>query len=620
MSVKDPSNGRRTIRFGIMCNGKRFQAWQAECLRRLIALDGVEPVLLIIDDEASQYRRLRAYARKLTDHSRLLWHLYSAFGRVGSRAMRLTDLSGELSDVPAVHCRVSYKGKFSQYFQEKDIEVIREYDPDFIIRFAFNIIRGEILEVPRYGVWSYHHDDETKYRGGPPCFWEIYNGDRVVGAILQRLTDRLDSGVVLKKGYFRTIPTSYVRNRDRAFFDSTVWPAQACVDIQNGNTGYVEGAPSTTEASILRPPTNFQMVVFVLKMIRNVVVEAATKFFLADRWNIAIVDRPISSFAASPALAGSCPGANEAAISGDPETATLSGTRRARSRESEGFSRSVGADAVRHQKTTEARIRWLPKPPPHRFSADPFAIRRGDALHILYEDFDYTTSKGRISAIQITGDHVGEPEVVLVEPFHLSHPYLFQHDGVEYCIPEAYQTGDVVLYRADDFPRGWKRVATLISGFAGVDSTVIAYRDMWWLFATDQDDGPNHKLKIWWAADLTGPWKPHPLNPVKIDVRSARPAGTPFVHQECLFRPAQDCSKAYGGRIVINRVTRLTPYEFDEEPAGALDPLRGQPYADGVHTMSGVGDTTVIDGVRKTFIGAHPAMVKYKLRRIFSSV
>ena len=43
------------------------------------------------------------------------------------------------------------------------------------------------------------------------------------------------------------------------------------------------------------------------------------------------------------------------------------------------------------------------------------------------------------------------------------------------------------------------------------------------------------------------------LAAVKTDVRSARPAGTPFVYQGELYRPAQDCSRTYGGSIVIHR-------------------------------------------------------------------
>ena len=65
---------------------------------------------------------------------------------------------------------------------------------------------------------------------------------------------------------------------------------------------------------------------------------------------------------------------------------------------------------------------------------------------------------------------------------------------------------------------------------------------------------PLTDLHIWWSDDLFGQWRPHAANPVKIDARSARPAGTPFVHAGTLYRPAQDCSHTYGGAVAICRV------------------------------------------------------------------
>jgi hypothetical protein len=54
----------------------------------------------------------------------------------------------------------------------------------------------------------------------------------------------------------------------------------------------------------------------------------------------------------------------------------------------------------------------------------------------------------------------------------------------------------------------------------------------------------------------------------------------------------------YGGRVVINRVTVLTPAEFDEEPAAVVEPLLESPYPDGLHTLAAVGDITLIDAKR----------------------
>ncbi len=86
----------------------------------------------------------------------------------------------------------------------------------------------------------------------------------------------------------------------------------------------------------------------------------------------------------------------------------------------------------------------------------------------------------------------------------------------------------------------------------------------------------------------------------------------------CLYRPSQDCSRSYGERITLNRVLKLTPEEFEEEQAGSVEPFEDGPYPDGIHTIAGVGEMTVVDGMRKTFIGVDPSMWVHKLRRIFT--
>ena len=148
----------------------------------------------------------------------------------------------------------------------------------------------------------------------------------------------------------------------------------------------------------------------------------------------------------------------------------------------------------------------------------------------------------------------------------------------------------------------------------GVDSTVFEHDNRWWLICTNAGDGRDDKLLVWHADSLFGPWQPHALNPVKIDIRSARPAGTPFMHDGHLYRPAQDCSATYGGRIVINRVTRLTPTAFEEEAYRTIDPVADGQYNRGLHTLSRLGQTqTLVDGKRYRF---HLAGLIYGLRFI----
>jgi len=55
---------------------------------------------------------------------------------------------------------------------------------------------------------------------------------------------------------------------------------------------------------------------------------------------------------------------------------------------------------------------------------------------------------------------------------------------------------------------------------------------------------------------------------------------------------------------VINRVTRLTPDEFEEEVAAHLRPDPAGPCPDGLHTLSAVGGLTLVDGKRHELAAA----------------
>ena len=99
-------------------------------------------------------------------------------------------------------------------------------------------------------------------------------------------------------------------------------------------------------------------------------------------------------------------------------------------------------------------------------------------------------------------------------------------------------------------------------------------------------------------------FEPHPANPVKTNICSSRPAGNFFIENDILYRPAQDCSKTYGGRIALNKITKLTTTEFEEETVGYINPVKNSFYNKGIHTISSAGNYTVIDAKRFTFVWA----------------
>ncbi len=186
---------------------------------------------------------------------------------------------------------------------------------------------------------------------------------------------------------------------------------------------------------------------------------------------------------------------------------------------------------------------------------------------------------------------------------HLSYPYLIEEDGAIYCLPENSAAGRVTLLLAVRFPDRFEPAAVLLERFAGVDCTPFRHEGRWWMLAMNHHDQDVAKLFLFHADHLLGPWRPHRWNPVRCDVRNARPAGPPFVHEGRLYRPAQDCSRCYGGAIVINRIDVLTTEWFHETPMVRIQPDPNGPYPDGTHTLSPLGpNRTLVDGKRVSSI------------------
>ena len=534
---------------GVMCNDiESIEAWQLSCLEHLDALGFVTPELVI----ANANEEKRSFFQRLNEVS-LRQIVFIAVNKIlfRPRARKRVDASKILGGCDQLRCQITLEGKFSEIFSDQDVSRIRDYDLDFILRFDFGIIRGEILNSARFGVWSFHHDDETKYRGDPPCYWEIAKDDPVTGFIMQRLTDRLDGGIILKKGYVKTLAHSYRQNLSRTLFESARFAALVCIDIANDNVDYIHRPASATDAPIFRCPTIVEQVQVQTKMIVRLLQRASSAFFRHEQWTLGIVNKPIREFVDDP---------------------------------------THSAD-------------YLPTFGKHRFLADGFALKHGEELSVLCEDYDYGSGNGTIAWLKADskGTVLEGPQTAFEVPSHASYPYVFIVDEQVYCIPEICQSGETAIWKCTDFPGQWEKYSTILPGVAAIDPTVLRHNGYWWMFFTRLDTDPNTNLHVWYAETIDGEWRPHALNPVKTSIRSARCGGTPFYRGQELYRPAQDCSRTYGGRIVLNRIDRLTPTQFEEEEVAVIDPDPSSKYTAGVHTIASVGELTLIDAKRNVF-------------------
>jgi hypothetical protein len=222
---------------------------------------------------------------------------------------------------------------------------------------------------------------------------------------------------------------------------------------------------------------------------------------------------------------------------------------------------------------------------PASFVADPFIIRANPWL-MFFEVLRGDNNLGEIGLA--TSDNLIDwnyQQIVLREPFHLSYPYVFGWQNTYYMIPETLGANAARLYRADEFPTRWSLAAKLIDGPCA-DPSIVRFADLWWLFLCSTPY-QHDTLRLYFAEQLTGPWREHPRSPIiRADNCRARPAGRILTVDNKLIRFAQECVPQYGTRVRAFDILELTTTNYMEVENSAspiLQPGNSDWNATGMH-------------------------------------
>ena len=250
-----------------------------------------------------------------------------------------------------------------------------------------------------------------------------------------------------------------------------------------------------------------------------------------------------------------------------------------------------------------ARASWMALPA-NGFIADPFVWRRDGVLHVFVEELPFAARKGHISVTRWhpqLGFDVLEP--VLNDSHHLSFPFLFEHEGRFFMMPECHESGHLRCFECVEFPHRWIECEPIMKDMRGVDAVLVQNDGRWWLFlsrATGQIADDN--LYAFHAESPWGPWTAHTMNPVRTGLRGSRMAGGFFRDASGrLVRPAQDSSQSYGGAVVLFAVEELTPHTYRETEITAINPKSfPAPWNERCHTFQQAGDWIVFDACRTT--------------------
>ena len=80
----------------------------------------------------------------------------------------------------------------------ENVELLRELAPDLLFSFYYrNMVRQEVLDIPRMGALNLHGSFLPKYRGRVPVNWAIINGETETGATLHYMVEKPDAGDIV---------------------------------------------------------------------------------------------------------------------------------------------------------------------------------------------------------------------------------------------------------------------------------------------------------------------------------------------------------------------------------------------------------------------------------------
>ncbi len=236
-------------------------------------------------------------------------------------------------------------------------------------------------------------------------------------------------------------------------------------------------------------------------------------------------------------------------------------------------------------------IRWMKHSYKDRFFADPFLYKYNENYYYIFaEEFIFTKAKGTIVLLKIdrTTMKLIKRKEIIEDNYHLSYPNY--ENG--YIIAENYKSGG--LYRFSFEGESIKK--ELILNVPLIDPTFVKFNGNIWLFGTtkEEKDAPNKKLNIFY--EKNGKFIPHRMNPVKIDINSARPGGHFFWYKGELYRPAQSSEHLYGENIHIMKVKQLDETTYVEELFKIISSHESKRYNLGLHTFNVCDSFIIVDG------------------------
>jgi hypothetical protein len=542
--------GSLRLRVGLLLDSLEGPAWQHRMIQKIVQSSCAElssVLLLHIPRDATVTRGSPGMAlRRLLDRAYDYWERRYP---CDPDACTPTDLTPLLAGIPVAH---AYRGRDESlpHFEPAQIAYLKTMRLDVIVSLVEIDVQDDLRACTNHGVWELDHGDRQRRFGSPPGFWEIFFGVPVTQLSLYTVAGACAARADIARAYSATDLVTTRRNNNARYWSAASLLPRKLEHLAAGIVHPRLASAAGNDALKMpraapRAPTSTELARFISRRFWHALASRARELTTLPQWVLMyrLGNGPIEDL--------------------------------------RGFQQLL--------------------PPKDRFWADPHVLYRNGKHYVFVEELPFATGKGHISVMVLNDQGKWEESTkVLERDYHLSYPCVFEEAGQLYMVPESADNHTVELYRCIEFPYRWEHMGNLLEGLAAFDATPVRHEGLWWLFASVAEErGASSwdQLFAFYSESLTGTWKPHRLNPIVSDVRSARPAGALFERNGSLYRPSQDCSVRYGYGLKLNRITKLRVDDYEEVCETNITPAAGSGIL-GVHTYASTAGLTVVDALR----------------------
>lgn len=205
--------------------------------------------------------------------------------------------------------------------------------------------------------------------------------------------------------------------------------------------------------------------------------------------------------------------------------------------------------------------------------ADPLIFTFQNNTYVFMEQYDRITCRGQIAVSTLKKNgKLSKPRTVLSEPFHMSFPMVFCHNGEVYMCPECSETGQLRIYQMQGDVYHWELKCSFQNMGKIVDTCVYesdADRKGIYLLTSKSRENPllNERKLFWLSNDFkTIKDISKVFDAEKQNEFETRNGGKIFRYQNEKYRVQQvSTPDTYGKEVKIWKVQNCSASLFEQE-------------------------------------------------------